>query len=367
MLHLSHVETGIPPSERADAVDAAREQRALAWAVVASLVAICWLVRPIGLGLLLGTLLAFAAEPLCTRLALRIGMRWSVVTTVIASGLVVAATIGGLGWLFVARGTVLASELVTAVGPRGLVDRIMTRAGGLTERLGVSPDDLRQHLQELAGSAARSAEQLAAAIASTTASAVLGLLFAMLAMHYILGNAAQIPERIANTLPLRRRYTLALIDEFRRVGRATLLGSVVTAVIQGAFAVIGFWITGVPEPIFFGAATAVASFVPVVGVMLVIVPASVGLAVTGHIAGAIVELVWGIVLVVGVSDYVIRPRLVRGEAKVPSIVTLAALIGGVEVLGLGGLLVGPVVMALALTVLRLYAAEATARRHLEDG
>jgi predicted PurR-regulated permease PerM len=71
------------------------------------------------------------------------------------------------------------------------------------------------------------------------------------------------------------------------------------------------------------------------------------------------------VFVVGVSDYVIRPRLVRGEAKVPSIVTLAALLGGVEVLGLQGLLVGPVLMALAFAVLQLYAVETRARRHLD--
>jgi predicted PurR-regulated permease PerM len=124
--------------------------------------------------------------------------------------------------------------------------------------------------------------------------------------------------------------------------------------------------TGTGDPaMFFGAATALASFVPVVGVLLVIVPTSIGLAVSGHVVSAIIALGWGLVLVVGVSDYVIRPRLVRGEAKVPSIVTLAALLGGVEVLGLQGLLVGPVLMALAIAVLQLYAAETRARRHLD--
>ena len=59
----------------------------------------------------------------------------------------------------------------------------------------------------------------------------------------------------------------------------------------------------------------------------------------------------------------IRPWLVRGEAKVPTLVTFAALFGGVEVLGLKGLLVGPVLMALAIAVLRLYGAEARDRRH----
>jgi len=147
---------------------------------------------------------------------------------------------------------------------------------------------------------------------------------AMLAMHYILRNGERVSDRIADVVPLRPAYTMALVAEFRRVGRATLFGSVVTGAVQGGFATIGFWIAGVPEPLFFGAATALASFVPVVGVLLVIVPTSIGLAVTGHVVSALIALGWGLVFVVGVSDYVIRPRLVRGEANVPSIVTLAS-------------------------------------------
>jgi predicted PurR-regulated permease PerM len=228
----------------------------------------------------------------------------------------------------------------------------------------VTPDDLRGHLRELAGDAAGSAARIAETIASATASALLGLFFAMLAMHYGLRHGENLSRRMADMLPLRPTYTRTLLTEFRRVGRATLLGSVVTGIVQGTFATIGFWITGVPEPIFFGALTMIASFVPIAGVLLVIVPAFIGLSFAGHPIRGIVELAWGLVLVVGVSDYVIRPRLVRGEARVPALVTFAALFGGVETLGLQGLLVGPVMMALAIAVLRLYAAEARARRHL---
>jgi predicted PurR-regulated permease PerM len=358
--------TGILPGDPPDGTpEAAREHRALAWTAAASLAVIFWLIRPIGLGILIGTLLAFLAQPACKRLTARIGARWAVLTTVIASGVAVAATLGGLGWLFVSRGTVLAARLVAAVGPRGFVDSVVTRAGGLTARFGVSSDQLLDHLRGLAGDAASSAERIAAAIVSTTASALLGLLFAMLAMHYILRNDERVSRRIADVVPLRPAYTAALVAEFRRVGRATLLGSVATGIVQGGFATLGFWIAGVPEPLFFGAATALASFVPVVGVLLVIIPTTICLAATGHVVSAIIVLGWGLVFVVGVSDYVIRPRLVRGEAKVPSIVTLAALLGGVEVLGLQGLLVGPVLMALALAVLKLYAAETRERRHLD--
>ena len=347
-----------------EVVDAVREHRALAWAAMVAVVVIFWLVRPIGLGILLGILLAFIAQPVFERLARRIGPRWAALASVVGSGTAVAASLGGLGWLFVARGTVLADRLVTAVGPSGFFDNLIVRVGGFTQRFGVSPGALRDHMRSLASDAANSAERVAETIASATASALLGLLFAMLAMHFILRRGDELWRRMEDLLPLRPTYTAALVAEFRRVGRASLLGSVVTGIIQGVLATIGFWITGVPEPVFFGAATLVASFVPVVGVLLVLVPACVALAVTGHGGAAVVEILWGLVVVVGVSDYVIRPWLVRGEAKVPTLVTFAALFGGVEVLGLKGLLIGPVLMGLSIAVLRLYGAEAHERRHL---
>jgi predicted PurR-regulated permease PerM len=354
----------LPGGPADDSTDTASEHRALAWTAAAAVAAIFWLVRPVGLGILLGTLLVFVAQPVCVRLTAWIGARWAVLTTVIASGLALAAALGGLGWLFVSRGTVLSSELVDAVGPSGFIDRALARAGSFTERFGVTPDDLRGHLRVLAGAAAGNAARVAETIASATASALLGLFFAMLAAHYGLRHGEPLSRRIADVLPLRPAYTRALLTEFRRVGRATLLGSVVTGIVQGTLATIGFWITGVPEPIFFGALTMIASFVPIAGVLLVIVPACIGLFLAGHPIRGIVELAWGLMFVVGASDYVIRPRLVRGEAKVPALVTFAALFGGVEALGLQGLLVGPVLMALAIAVLRLYAAEARARRHV---
>src|SRR6185295_509068 len=120
------------------------------------------------------------------------------------------------------------------------------------------------------------------------------------------------------------------LASFRRAGRATLLGTVVTGVAQGALAAVGYWATGVPEPAFFGTATAIASVVPAVGTLLVWVPAGLYLLLSGHLAWGIVELAWGLLVVVGFSDYVIRPRLV-GDEDMPPLLTLLALFGGLEV------------------------------------
>ncbi len=189
------------------------------------------------------------------------------------------------------------------------------------------------------------------------------LLFAMLSMHLILRRWQTLAREAAQTLPLRPSYTATLFAEFKRVGRATLLGTIVTGMAQGSLATLGYWILRVPEANFFGAVTAVASLIPAVGTLLVWVPIGVVLLLGGHTARGVLVLVWGAAIVVGVVDYFIRPRLVRGEKGLPTLVIFAALFGGVEAFGLKGLIVGPVLMSLAISVLRLYASEVRKRRH----
>lgn len=343
----------------------AREEHvALGWAALLASLVLLWLVLPIGVGILLGTCLAFMAQPLFERLEPPLGSRWAALTTVVLSNLTMAGVLGGLAWVLVARGTVLAGQLVAAFQPGGFADETVGSLARLTERFGMTRAELEDRARDLVTAAATRATSIAEGIAATTGSALLALFFAALSMHYILRNWSLVARRARETFPLRPDYTAALFDEFRQVCRTTLLGAVGTAIAQGGFATISYAITGVPQPAFFGALTAIASFVPVVGVLLVLVPVAIGLVFAGQPGHAIVELSLGLVLVVGVSDYVIRPRLVRGESQVPSLITFAALFGGVEVLGLKGLIVGPVLMALAIAVLRLYASEIGRRRRL---
>ena len=368
--------TGIPalplsPGERAErdqgstetAVDAARgERRALGWAAITAAAAIAWLVMPVGVGILLGTLLAFAMQPLFERLKPRLGVRWSALTVVIATLLALGGVLGGLAWMFVSEGTALTSEWIASLGPGGPGHAVVTAVGRVTSRLGLPPDELAARARQLAETVAAGATTAAAVIVATAASAALALILAMLSMHFILRHWRAVALGGQEAFPLRPDYTAALFAEFRRVGRSTLLGTVGTGVAQGMLATFGFWITGVPSPFFFGAAAAVASLVPAVGAALVWLPAGIVLILVGHPVRGALELLWGTVMVGLVSDYVIRPRLVGGAGHLPSLVTFAALLGGVQVFGLKGLIVGPVLMSLAIAVLRLYATEARKRR-----
>jgi predicted PurR-regulated permease PerM len=368
--------TGIPitplsPGERADrdegslesAAEAARgERRALGWAAIAAVGVIVWLVAPVGVGVLLGTLLAFALQPVFERLEPRLGKSWASLSLVFATLLALGGALTGLAWMFVSDGTALTNEWIESLGPGGPGHAIVTMVGGFTKRLGLPPDELADRARGLAETAASSATTAAAVIVGTTASSALALVFAMLSMHFILRNWRAVALGAQEAFPLRPDYTATLFAEFRRVGRSTLLGTLGTGVAQGLLATLGFWMTGIPKPFLFGAAAAIASLVPAVGAALVWLPAGLVLILAGHPARGALELVWGTVMVGIVSDYVIRPRLVGGGGHLPSLVTFAALLGGAEVFGLKGLIVGPVLMSLAIAILRLYATEARKRR-----
>ena len=346
-------------------VEVTREEHgALRWAALVAAVAIIYLVTPIGVGILLGVLLAFVAQPLYGRLVPKLGVAWAAFTIVMGATLAFIGSVVALIWLFITRGTILAGELVEILGPGGVGDDVITFVGSQTQRIGISQNEVTRRARNLAAEAAGLIPDGAEAVLSALATWLLGAFFAILTMHYIIRNWGKVTLRAQEAFPLRPDYTRTLFGEFRRVGRTTLMGTLVTGLAQGLLATIGYWICGVPEPVFFGAATAVASLVPAIGTMLVWVPAGVALILMGRPGAGICELVWGSVMVVAVSDYVIRPRLVGGEGEVPSVVTFAALFGGVEVFGLKGLIVGPVLMSLAMAIIKLYADETKLRRHI---
>jgi predicted PurR-regulated permease PerM len=348
--------------------NAAVERRALGWCALAAVGVIAWIVQPVAVGIFVGMLLGFAVQPLYERLRRHARPDVAAFLTVIAATVAIVALVGGFGYLLVTKGAMLAKQLLGALGPGGGASEVVARITDRARSLGFSAQVLESKLRDGAAGAAAGAANVAELIASATASAALALFFAMLTMHYILRNWPKLASRAQIVLPLRADYTRALFDELRRVGRTTMLGTIGTGLAQGVFATIGYAVAGVPEPVFFGTATAVASLIPAVGTLLIWVPIGASLVLSGHAVRGVLELAWGAVAIVGLSDYVIRPRLVAGEGETPALVTFAALFGGVEAFGLKGLVLGPVLMLLAIAVLHIYAKEAASgRAHAPHG
>jgi len=336
------------------------ERRALGVFAVAAVVAVGWIARPVFMGILLGALTAFALQPFYDRLRMHTPRSsLAAAVCVVVAGLGFGGTLAGLSYLVATRGTVIARAAIAELSPGGQGREMLAR---VLRPLRVQPDELAAKLREAATDLASRAAGIAATVASVTFSTMLVLFFLMMTVFFTLERWPELSRHAENMLPLRPRYTQVLLGEFRRVGRTTLLGTVATGLAQGALAAFGYFITGVPEAAFFGALTAVASLLPAVGTVLVWLPIGAVLIATGHVGMGAIEIVWGTLVVVGVSDYLIRPRLVAGRGTMPALLTFTALFGGVEVFGLLGLVLGPIVMSLSLALLKIYARHAAAQR-----
>jgi len=360
---LGRMSEGATPLEVGQALSSEREWRALSLFACAAVVLIAWVAMPVGIGILLGTLTAFTLQPTYERLIARTRRpRLAALLSVALATAGIAGTVAGVAYLLVSRGVVMAEKLLLALSPGGGGREFMDR---LSHWAAVMHIDLAQVVSKVRDAAAELASRaalLAGVVAQAAFSGFVTVFFLVMTIHFVLRNWEDISRRAEDMLPLNARHTHALFAEFQKVGRTVLLGTLVTGVAQGALAAVGYLAFGLPEAVFFGALTAAASLLPVVGTMLVWVPAGIFLLFTGHAVTGVLELVYGGLVVVGVSDYVIRPKLVDGHGEMPPLLTFISLLGGAEVFGLIGLILGPLLVSIAVALLRIYARESARRR-----
>ena len=180
------------------------------------------------------------------------------------------------------------------------------------------------------------------------------MLFVMLyAMYFFLENGGRVVDRILYYLPLDDAEERLLLEKFRSVTRATLKGTAVIGLLQGVLAGLAFAVAGVPSAAFWGALMVVLSVIPGIGIGLVWIPAAIVLAANGHpLAGLLLAIFCG--GVVGSIDNVLRPRLVGKDTQLPDLLILLSTLGGVTMFGMLGLIIGPILAALFVTVWEIY-------------
>jgi predicted PurR-regulated permease PerM len=333
---------------------------ALVVVVVLSFALAAWVATPLWVSILFGVVMGVTAHHPFLVLVHRLGDK----RAPLAAGLVTLAS----GLLVTLVGAVvlltLTNELAKLVTHLDQHRSSGSLAGIIGERgvralgdLGIDTERAYARARHELEAAASYAGQLAAVVLRTTSSAVLGLVVALTTMYYVLVEGPGIARRIERIAPLEPRHTRALLVEARDVGRTAFVGSLATAAVQGALAGIGYAVLGVPQPVTWAVVTALASFLPVIGTAIVWVPVAGYLLVDGHPVRAVLLAAWGVVVVTSLADYVIRPRIVGRRGHGHPLLTLIALLGGIELFGLAGLVVAPIVMSVFVAAFRLYERE----------
>jgi predicted PurR-regulated permease PerM len=186
--------------------------------------------------------------------------------------------------------------------------------------------------------------------------AVIQVFFVLFTLYYLLRDSERIIPAIRNSLPLSEKNADVIFTRTGEVISASVNGVLVIAAIQGFLGMLAFIVLQLPSALLWGVVMFLLSTIPMAGAFLVWGPAAIYLAVTGHLFKAIALTIWG-AGVIGMIDNVLRPRLVGKRAKLHELIIFFSVMGGLQVFGVLGLFVGPVVAAIALALLEVWSGE----------
>ena len=179
----------------------------------------------------------------------------------------------------------------------------------------------------------------------------------ILAMFYLYRDGASMMGRLREILPFQAAHRDRMLRSVHDLIYASVISSLVAGVVHAFLGGVAFEIAGVNSPVFWGVLMGLCSFIPVIGSALVWVPLALGLFFEGHWKSG-VFLVIACTVIIGMVDNFVRPWLISGRAKMGGLVILIAVLGGISVFGLLGVVLGPIVVAVVAGFLDLYAPSA---------
>ena len=316
------------------------------------------ILTPFVVPIMWGALLAFMLYPLHERLTRKRGNNVSAGLLTVATLFTVAGPLFFFGLVVFQQAGQLLTKFQLEAENRNLpalqlvlefkpVQLLLEKAGEFTSL------SQEQILKE-ANNAAKDALQSAATLSTTLVVGAVDILskfgLTLFLLFFLLRDGKGMLEQGIRLVPMTRQRKNDLTDTLGGVTRAVVLGTSITALVQGTLLGIGFAIAGLPSPLVFGVLGAVASLIPVVGTALVWVPAVLTLFAQGQTGWAIFLLLWSIVLVGG-SDNVVRPLIISGNSGASTLLVFIGILGGVGVFGFAGIFMGPLVLTLAQTLL----------------
>jgi predicted PurR-regulated permease PerM len=321
-------------------------------------VAFLAIIRTFLVSLLLAGILAGLCQPIHRKLAAWLGGRDGAAASLTVLGLLFLLVIPAILFLGVVAGQ--AVEVSEQVSP-WVAEQIQmnSQGAGLLEKIEL-PAPLQPYepeiVSKLGAIAGTAGSFLVTALASATRGTVgffFHLFVTLYAMFFFLLGGRSALERILYYMPLLPEEERRLLERFSSVSRATLKGTLVIGIVQGGLAGGAFAVAGIRGSAFWGTVMALMSVVPALGTAVVWVPAVIYLFVTGQTAAAIGLMLW-CGAVVGTADNVLRPMLVGRDTQMPDLLIFVSTMGGLVVFGAVGILIGPLIAALFLTVWEIY-------------
>jgi predicted PurR-regulated permease PerM len=335
--------------------------RAFALAALALLVYLLYFIlAPFFAPIAWALFIAFLAHPLHARLTRALrgrGSASSLLLTVLVL-LLVLGPLTGLAAAFAAQAAELAryvQQFVVEHKPADASDLetlpyVGPAIAWLNETVGVSLAQIQAWAVQAAQAALKAAAGLGRAAFIGVVGTVVGFVLMMFILFFAIRDGARWAQTARELLPMSPAERRRLFEHLGSVTRAMVYGTGVTALVQGTLVGIGFAVVGLPSPLVFGVLAALAALVPMAGTPVVWVPATIVLATQGRWGASLFMLLWGAFTTT--IDNFLRPWLVAGKAEIGALTVFIGVLGGVSAFGPIGIFLGPLVLALAIALIR---------------
>ncbi|HKQ24222.1 MAG TPA: AI-2E family transporter [Burkholderiales bacterium] len=337
------------------------EDKAFLLLIVAVSLAFAWILWPLYGAILWGIIIAILFKPLYGRLSRSMRERRTLAAlatvTIVVVMVILPVTLVVVLLLQEASGLyqrIQTGELNFGRYLQQALGALPAWASGLLERLGLTNFDGIQ--ERLSGDVLKGSQFVAAqaiAIGHNTLDFVVSLFVMIYLLFFLLRDGEEIKKRIKACIPLRAEQKSALVDKFTVVIRATVKGSIVVALLQGALGGLIFWFLDIRAPMLWAVVMAFLSLLPAVGAALIWLPVAIYFLATGAMWQGIVLAAYG-VLVIGLVDNFLRPILVGKDTRMPDYVVLISTLGGIAIFGLNGFVIGPIIAAMFMAVWTIF-------------
>jgi predicted PurR-regulated permease PerM len=175
----------------------------------------------------------------------------------------------------------------------------------------------------------------------------------LITLFYIFKDGERMLHTVKDLLPLSQQNVENLVKVMDDVLSATLYGNMLNGFIQASLGFFILSILGFSAPLLWGMIMGFTTFIPMIGPALVWFPATIYLLLTGFYLKAAILLVFGILIISQIDNF-LRPLFISGKTQIHTLVLLFSILGGLSVFGFLGLVLGPILMALCVSILELY-------------
>jgi predicted PurR-regulated permease PerM len=193
-------------------------------------------------------------------------------------------------------------------------------------------------------------------VASNLLSFLIHFFLMMLVIYYMFKDGGRLKEYLVELLPVPRAQLEKLAGKFQEMGKAVIIGNGLSGIVQGILGGFGFYLFGISSPFLWGTVIAFMAFLPIIGASIVFIPAAAILLIQGKIGLGIGFLAYN-ACYSSVIEYLIKPRLIGQGMHMNSLLVFIGIIGGLKLFGILGIVYGPLIITVFLTLAEIYRLE----------